>query len=295
MNFQHFLFVSKKLLKNILFDQKIAFYTLGYLLATGLLFYGINPFIILTGLFFLGLWDLWFLPWREPQTPFWSPSPSQPLRLLAHDMRNRLGLLKAAFYVCPNKPERAKNLFKNGFSDIETMVSEMETQNCHIRVKKKFVKLKPFCQSLERELLLLLKSSPIELSISHNIPNSSIQSFMDQSLVKRAFMNVVKNAQEAIKEQNGQLRIEFTMDSTFTIGVLDNGPGLPPLVLKNLGQKVLPTQKPQGRGLGLYQAFQTMLLHGGTLKVKSQKNQGAFFQFVFSKKDILSPPRNQIL
>jgi signal transduction histidine kinase len=63
------------------------------------------------------------------------------------------------------------------------------------------------------------------------------------------------------------------------IRVLDPGPGIAPEIRDRLFQPFVTARKPNGWGLGLVQARQVVIDHGGEMWLESPPGRGACFAF----------------
>ena len=91
---------------------------------------------------------------------------------------------------------------------------------------------------------------------------------------KRVISNLVNNAAEVLGNHG---RVEVTLskhDDTVLISVSDNGKGIPPELLKKLGQRGETHGKAGGSGLGLYHARTSVESWGGTFKIESEVGKG---------------------
>ena len=104
--------------------------------------------------------------------------------------------------------------------------------------------------------------------------------------LQQVFFNILKNGAEAMYELKRQKETRFTLETavnykTGMISVLisDNGPGIPPEVLRHVFDPFFTTKPPgKGTGLGLSLAYRIIAEeHGGTLEVKSTPGEGATF------------------
>ena len=100
----------------------------------------------------------------------------------------------------------------------------------------------------------------------------------DRNRLKQVFLNLVKNAAEAI-EDGGMISIRTRETGDFaTITIADNGCGIP----RELQEKVFSpffTTKQQGTGLGLSISKHIIDLHeGSTILLKSRPEEGTQFE-----------------
>lgn len=103
----------------------------------------------------------------------------------------------------------------------------------------------------------------------------------DPFLLSRVVTNLLENARKYGKE-NGSIWLRLTAsDSQTTLEVEDNGIGIPPEHLDQIWQRfyqVNPSRESgSGLGLGLSMVRQIVLLHGGTISVRSKEGNGSCF------------------
>ena len=95
----------------------------------------------------------------------------------------------------------------------------------------------------------------------------------DRPLLEQAFLNLVLNAMEAMKD-GGELRMEVKISREEVIlAVADSGSGMKKEVAARLFEPFL-TRRPGGTGLGLALVRRTVETHGGSLRVQSKPGQG---------------------
>jgi len=103
---------------------------------------------------------------------------------------------------------------------------------------------------------------------------------MDESGLKRALLNLVVNANDAVKEKdNGIVTISTFTDAKnhLNIGVSDNGSGIEPDRIKNIFQLFFTTKGTKGSGLGLPMVQRFVERLGGIITVKSKVDEGTTF------------------
>jgi signal transduction histidine kinase len=93
----------------------------------------------------------------------------------------------------------------------------------------------------------------------------------DPDQLARVFVNLMKNAREALEAQNGGAEhptVEVSLaeaDGNLVVAVSDNGPGLAPRARENLFVAFEGSARAGGTGLGLAIARELTEAHGGTL------------------------------
>ena len=108
----------------------------------------------------------------------------------------------------------------------------------------------------------------------------------------QVFLNLIKNAAEAVPEQGGQIRLGTSyrhgvrlsgpggrekqrFHLPLMVEVSDNGPGIPPDVQTHLFNPFV-TSKPEGKGLGLALAAKIIGEHGGMIDFETEACQTVF-------------------
>jgi signal transduction histidine kinase len=109
-----------------------------------------------------------------------------------------------------------------------------------------------------------------EIEVTNDIPDGvTVKADPDQ--LGRVFVNLLKNAREALEAQNGTaaspaVEIGFSeTDEGLVVSVADNGPGLPPRALQNLFVAFEGSARAGGTGLGLAIARELAVAHGGNV------------------------------
>jgi signal transduction histidine kinase len=99
---------------------------------------------------------------------------------------------------------------------------------------------------------------------------------VDRDMFKQAFLNVVVNAIQSMKE-GGELRIACSStQDTAEIRIEDTGAGIPP-ELRDKIFRLYFTTKQGGSGIGLAMTFRIVQLHDGTIDFSSEPGKGTTF------------------
>jgi nitrogen fixation/metabolism regulation signal transduction histidine kinase len=104
----------------------------------------------------------------------------------------------------------------------------------------------------------------------------------DETLLEQTLINLVKNAVEAIKDQDDKkIRLEAILhDNRPVLSIADNGPGIASDVMENIFTPFYTSRK-GGSGIGLSFARQVMKMHHGNIGVHSTPGIGSTFILSF--------------
>lgn len=146
--------------------------------------------------------------------------------------------------------------------------------------KFKAVLLKVMIDKVAQLMRSDIKKTSIQFTHSCDSEYLTIQA--DEEMIEQVLINLIKNAVEAISNQdNGKIElIGRTSDNTVLIEVRDNGPGI---IKEALVRVFVPffTTKKTGSGIGLSLSRQIMQLHHGNLTVESEPNVSTVFTLRF--------------
>jgi signal transduction histidine kinase len=123
-----------------------------------------------------------------------------------------------------------------------------------------------------------MKERQIELAV--DIPSTAGVVDGDQVLLQQVFLNLVRNAMDALgqmppEQRHITIRSSVGADS-IEVAVSDTGPGLPPEVADKL-YKPFVTTKSNGLGIGLTIAHSIVTAHGGTIVARANPGGGTTF------------------
>lgn len=116
------------------------------------------------------------------------------------------------------------------------------------------------------------KGVDLELEVA-----SELAAPIDPDTMKRALLNLVRNAIQAAPAQGGKVRIQARcFERTLEVVVEDNGPGVPADKRPEIWRPFFTT-KQKGTGLGLALVKKTVLGHQGHIEVEDRPGGGARF------------------
>ena len=122
---------------------------------------------------------------------------------------------------------------------------------------------------------VLYQRIQIELSLTPNLPK--IQS--DRGQLQQIFLNILNNAVDAVGKE-GQIDVSTKLKgaNTAQVTIKDNGPGIPPDILKKIFEPFFTTKEAgKGTGLGLAITYGLVKKLGGDISVESRLGKGATF------------------
>jgi hypothetical protein len=202
----------------------------------------------------------------------------------AHEIKNPLNSIALHLEILKSKLDGAAP----GSEEIEVITREISRLD---RVVKTFL---DFQRPVELQMgsvdLIALVSEVAALvrptaqaqnvSIQEEIPPAEAVIQGDRDLLKQAFLNVVTNGVEAMKD-GGLLEMSVReVQGDWFVTVRDQGSGIPP-ELRTKIYKLYFTTKGKGSGIGLAMTFRVVQLHGGTIDFASEPGKGTEFRLRF--------------
>ncbi|MFC4103285.1 ATP-binding protein [Paenibacillus xanthanilyticus] len=138
--------------------------------------------------------------------------------------------------------------------------------------------------SLLKEVIMLCESEALMKGseIQYEAYDDQMTTSVDVKQVKQVFLNMMRNAMEAIEEiseeRSGRIDIVIRRDGSYAeITVRDNGKGMDHTVQNRLFDPFFTT-KEAGTGLGLAVSYRIVRNHGGSIRVTSSSGEGTDFK-----------------
>lgn len=120
-------------------------------------------------------------------------------------------------------------------------------------------------------------------SVSSEVSPAELDVYADRDLLEPVLLNLLRNAWQATCAiDNPEIRLSARLNrrGNVIVEVSDNGPGVPPEILKKIFVPFFTTNE-GGSGVGLALARQVMIAHGGFVRVADNKGGGAVFRLTF--------------
>ena len=138
-----------------------------------------------------------------------------------------------------------------------------------------------YLSELVAESLSLIPHEDIEVEVG--IEPEDTMLYADRALMSQVFVNLLKNATEALSEQDCERKITIrsTIDAEerIQIEITNNGKTIPAEVAENIFSPFFTT-KTDGSGIGLAVSRQIVRLHGGSLRLKHNEEGRVTFAIV---------------
>ena len=198
--------------------------------------------------------------------------------MIGHDLRNPLtGISSAAYYL---KRKYGSLMDEKGRNMLEVIEKDVNYSN------KIVSDLLEYSRPIQLDLQETTPKSALEEALSHvdfpknvqliDLTKSTPTISIDADKMKRVFINMIKNAVDAMPE-GGKLTVTSEkVNDAVKIAFADTGLGISEENLKKLFGPLFTT-KAKGMGLGLAICKRIVEAHGGRISVESAVNKGTAF------------------
>lgn len=198
---------------------------------------------------------------------------------VAHEIRNPLTTLRGFMQL-----QKENKKFNERHIDI--MLSEIDRIN--LIVSEFLILAKPQAVLYQEKDIRLILEDVVSLLDSqahlcdtvfkYDFPDEEIRVHCEENQLKQVFINVFKNAMEAMP-LGGTITITLSIsDSNYVrISIQDEGVGIPQEMLSKLGEPFF-SNKESGTGLGLMISHRIIQGHKGTLEVESKVDEGTLIK-----------------
>jgi signal transduction histidine kinase len=223
----------------------------------------------------------------------------QMVAILAHEIRNPLGIIKSSAEVLKAKENPDQSRIKKLCGVIVEEASRLSSVLSDFLefARPKLPVLRPtnmhdLIERVRRNLEQELRTR--QVTWTEEYPNNTdLTVLADPDLLYQAFLNVVMNSFEAM-QQGGELKITVGRDSTnLWIDFLDSGHGIKDEDMSKIFSPFFTTHQ-MGTGLGLSVVHNIITAHGGHIDVASEHGNWTRFRIVLSR-DGASPAINKTI
>jgi two-component system nitrogen regulation sensor histidine kinase NtrY len=193
-------------------------------------------------------------------------NPLTPIQLSAERIRRRYGK-----YITEDREifDQCTDTIIRQVGDIGRMVDEFSS---FARMPKPVMEPTNLAETLSEAVFLQKVGSP-EIEFVTNFGQEPLYGYFDTRLMSQVFINILKNATEAIDSKentsgdSGRIEITATRhDNEYVIDFVDNGKGLPKENRQRLLEPYMTTRE-KGTGLGLAIVRKILEDHGGSIEL----------------------------
>ncbi len=205
---------------------------------------------------------------------------------VAHEIRNPLVSI-GGFARLIEKRIKADSDIKKYAGIIRDQVDQLEyiLNNLLATAKPRAPEKKTVdLENITRQVLQVLENALEQrnVRVTLDFPESPPVINGDPKMLYQAFLNLLKNAMEAVEERaNGEIHVAAEPDGDeILLRISDNGPGIETAVVPKIFQTFFTT-KSSGTGLGLSIVRQIVESHNGEINVESREGGGTTFVMRF--------------
>jgi PAS domain S-box-containing protein len=195
---------------------------------------------------------------------------------VAHEIRNPMTVISGFIQMMNEDNHHPYQTY--------TKIIESELERINLIISEFLILAKPHVTTVKefnlekimQDVVFLYKPElnlrGIVLTESWNAQNTVV--IGEQNQIKQVFINIVKNAVEAL-EKEGSLHISSTQENDGFIGIhiRDNGAGMTQEIQKQIFEPFFTT-KTTGTGLGMMISEKIIQEHGGKININSRVNKG---------------------
>lgn len=218
---------------------------------------------------------------------------SEFLASVAHELRTPLTYVRGYADIAmkndtlPEQRQKYLSIIKDEADYITNLVqdlfllAQMEKHNFSIQTKE--VHLQTFLSRIVTKVNIMYEAKHI--NVSSTCP-SSLSITLDEQRFEQVIINILNNAY-AHSPEHSQITISVTEHNThIKLSIQDTGEGIPKEDIPHIFERFYRVDKARSRstggtGLGLAIVKEIVELHGGTITVTSEVNQGSCFTISF--------------
>ncbi|MDQ0229511.1 PAS domain S-box protein [Metabacillus malikii] len=196
---------------------------------------------------------------------------------IAHEIRNPLTAIKGFLQIMQPEYKKHHQYFNIIFSEldrIEVILSELLILAKPQEKKFKETNMVTLLQDVAMLLETQANLNSVYIEQIHEASNLLI--YCDQNQLKQVFINLFKNAIDAMPRGGNVTVHTYKKNEKIVIVVSDEGEGIPSELLERIGEPFLTT-KEKGNGLGLMITYKIIEDHNGTIVVNSKLGKGSTF------------------
>ncbi len=211
------------------------------------------------------------------------------IRTLSHEVNNSLGSINSLLQSCLGYASQLESDDQKDFQTaLQVSIQRADHLNAFMQRYAEVVRLPPphrspcDVQPLLTDLVRLFQPQTTRHQIQWqwHVEDAFPTLLMDRNQMEQVFLNLLKNAIEAVPQQ-GFIALHLThTQRTPTVIVEDSGPGIDETLLNQMFTPFFTT-KPEGTGIGLTLVQEILMQHGFEFGVDSQPGGPTRFMIYF--------------
>jgi signal transduction histidine kinase len=215
---------------------------------------------------------------------------------VAHDLKSPLAtLLQVTETLKQIQPERLR-LIRNAVSTIRDIANSLIDRKCEATsISEKRLAIVSDKQTSAQLLSSLVdvvvaerraeyrNKDEVEISAQPSSEAYGLFANVQPTEFRRVLSNLINNAVEAVGDA-GQVAVNISSEGKHVVVTIsDSGMGIPADRIPLLGVRGVTFGKPNGRGLGLFHAKETVNSWGGVLKIESKEGKGTVVKVILPR------------
>lgn len=197
---------------------------------------------------------------------------------IGHEVRNPLTTVRGYLQMF-----HGKDYFRQYHDQLATMISELDRANQIITEYLSLAKAPTFTlqrgnlNQILHSLQPLLQTDALQSGHDLEIITEPVPDILcNEKEIRQLLLNLVKNGLEAMAVKGSLTIRTYTVDARALLSIQDQGTGIDPYVLDNLGTPFLTT-KEEGTGLGLSVCYHIAEKHRASIDIHSTPDGTTFF------------------
>ncbi|NLO21971.1 MAG: PAS domain S-box protein [Syntrophomonadaceae bacterium] len=197
---------------------------------------------------------------------------------IGHEIRNPMTSVRGFLQILAQN-----ELYGQDKEHFELMIEELDRANSIITeflslAKNKVIELKnDDLNSIVKSILPLINA---EALVQDKVVKVNLQEIpallLDEGEIRQLLLNLARNALDAMPANKGLTIKTYMEDEEVVLAVADQGNGIHPAILRDIGKPFLTTKK-DGTGLGLPVCYSIADRHNAVIEVDSGQNGSTFY------------------
>lgn len=207
---------------------------------------------------------------------------------IAHELRNPLASIMTSvdilFHDLKGEKVEVAKIVKNEVIRINNLIEDFLNFSRLPNPKRENLKIRNLFKEVKKLFKLSHGSKEVLLDIS--LPDEKLMTRLDKNQIIQVLVNLLSNAYHAVEENKSEKKIKIEAHKekiNLLITITDNGVGISN---ENINKIFNPffSDSYKGTGLGLSIVRKIISMHGGDIRVESEKGKGT--NFIISIPDI---------